>query len=228
MGVTMNKVLVTSVVAIMCVTAPVFAQDAAPETVAPEPAPVSQFAEQSVDDLNNLLRVNPMSIAVFEELQRRAEAGDVTAMMRAGNALRWGHGVPKNVEASLPFFRAAAESDSAWGMVSYGDTLYEFADGDARMEAAALNALRAAFNKGHDGAAYSLSQKTPTDWAMFLQRQLVDRGYYLGQPDGVFGSLSQNALNLFCEDRQVAVDCGKGAFDRDVVRAVFKAIDSEK
>lgn len=220
----MKKFILGVAVSLQVLAAPVAAQDTAPEA-APEAAAPRTFdqvvADTKTSELHPLLKINPATSIVIAELQRRAEAGDVTAMIRLGDALRYGNGVEKNIEAALTYYQMAAQTDSTWGLVSFGNALYGYAGDNEQQKRTAIGALQSAFAKGHSGAAASLAQKTPTDWTMYVQQQLVARGYYLGTPDGQAGPLTQNALRLFCEDRKVAVDCSSGIFEGAVARAIF-------
>lgn len=221
----MKKFILGAVVSLQVLAAPLAAQetaqDAAPETAVPRTFD-QVVSDTKTSELTAFLTINPATSIVISELQKRAEAGDVTAMIRLGEALQYGTGVEKNIEAGLTFYQMAAQTESRWGLLVFGNALYDYAGDNEQQKQTAIGALQAAFAKGHSGAAASLAQKTPTDWTMYVQQQLVARGYYLGTPDGQAGPLSQNALRLFCEDRQVSVDCSKGIFDGPVARAIFE------
>lgn len=216
----MKNVVLSTVLGLAILTGPAMAQEEI----------VQDFSEVKTNDLNGLLKINPYTAAVISELKTRADAGDVTAMIRVGDALRTGNGVEKDVEAGLEYLQSAAQTGNAWGLTSFGNALYrhgEDIDND-QYKSTALGALQAAFAKGHGDAAITISQKLPEDWTMYVQQQLVTRGYYLGTPDGVNGPLTQNALRLFCEDREITADCSAGVFDNTVVRAVFRQIVQEQ
>lgn len=217
----MKKLVLGTVISLQVFAAPLVAQDSA-QTEATAPQTFAEVvAGTKTNDLPGLLKVNPATAIVIAELQSRADTGDVNAMIRLGEALRWGNGVERNVEAGLGYLQMAAQTENQWGLLSFGNALYQFAGDNEAQKRTAISALQASFAQGNVSAAVSLAQKTPEDWTMYVQQQFVARGYYLGTPDGAAGPLTQNALRLFCEDRAVAADCSKGILDGGVVRAIF-------
>ena len=92
-----------------------------------------------------------------QELQRRAEAGDISACMALGHKLLRGRGVPRNYEQALHFFDLAAQAGEADAHYRLGKC-YLKGIGCTKDPAGGVSCLETAARQGHAAAALRLGE----------------------------------------------------------------------
>lgn len=164
----------------------------------------AQEDTRSNEDLSNALRINPISSAAFEELLRRAEAGDGWAMFFTFQALNSGLGVERDPDAARIWLKKSVESaEVPWARVTLGNVLL-YQDEDLE---AALNEWRIAADDGNVGALLQLAENAPLEFGRRIQLGLVAAGQDVGTVDGLLGPKTRDALTAYAAAEELGDAC---------------------
>jgi TPR repeat protein len=166
----------------------------------------AQEDTRSLQELNNDLRINPVSTAALETLLTRAEAGDTAAMVSVFQALNAGLGAERDRDTALIWLeRAAASGEQPQARVILGNILLNREED----RAAALEQWRIAADKGNVGALIRMAENAPLEFGRRIQLGLVAAGQDVGTVDGLLGPKTRDAMAAYATAQGLGDACAE-------------------
>jgi TPR repeat protein len=155
-----------------------------------------------------------------------AAQGNTQAMVALGRLHQSGHGMPRNHEQAMVWFRKAAAEGSAVAMVNLG-YVFEIGHGETRQPEQAANWYERAGRQGHASGLYSLASMlekgeglAPDPRKAYMLYELAGKAF-TANPNADYGLLPSNRSGLGAVANQIRMRATMSPVD--VVRATEQA-----